>query len=267
MKQKIYWAAHIAVNAPGLAKNAVPTAIRTRKAATARRQQILVATHHKVLTVFLARVFRSFATITNRTWDVNPGNNLDYAREVLVDHQSILRWDFLPPGFAGLHVIRDPRDMLVSSMHYHRTSSERWLQWPMERLGWKTYQEALNALPSDEERLLFEIEGETGVTINNMLAWDYNRPGMTECRYDQLVGEGAVEHFAGVIESWDMTAQERIVLRDLFAYFSLGGPGQKKTHIRNPATGQWRKHFTPRVEEAFDKAFPDAIKRLGFADS
>ncbi|QDH33864.1 sulfotransferase domain-containing protein [Porphyrobacter sp. YT40] len=266
MKQKLYWATHIATNSPLLAKHALSVALESRRTQPHKRQQILVATHHKVLTVFLARVFRTFATITGRSWDVKPGNNLDYARDVLVAHQSLLRWEFLPPGFAGIHVIRDPRDVLVSSMHYHRKSNERWLQWPVERLGWRTYQEALNALPNDEDRLIFEIEGETGVTIRNMLNWDYNRPGVAECRYDDLIGEHALGNFTKVIAGWDLTDNERVLLRDLFDYFSLGGPGQKKTHIRNPSTGQWRKHFTPRVQDAFDRAFPGAAAQLGFEE-
>lgn len=264
MMEKVYWAGHIALNSPPLIANAVPLALAGRMKSSERRQKILIGTHHKALTVFMARVFRTFASITNRSWDLG-GGKLDYACDVLIDHHSMFNFEFIAPGFAGIHIIRDPRDVLVSSMHYHRKSEERWLHWPMERLGWKTYQQALNALPNDEERLLFEMEGQTGIGIRRMLDWDYNRPGFTELHYEDLVGEGADQAFARAIATWQLSDAEKDLLLGLFRYFAMGGPGKKSKHIRNAASGQWREHFTPRVAEAFDKAFPDAVDRLGFA--
>lgn len=263
MMEKAYWAGHIALNSPPLLARAVPLALAGRMSSPARRQKILIGTHHKALTVFMARVFRTFASITNRSWDVG-GRRLDYARDVLIDHHSAFRFEFIEPGFVGIHIVRDPRDVLVSSMHYHRKADEKWLHWPIERLGWKTYQQALNELPSDEDRLLFEIEGQTGIGIREMLEWDYARPGFTELHYEDLLGEGADENFARAIARWRLSDAERDLLIGLFRYFAIGGPGKKVKHIRNAASGQWRDQFTPRVQEAFDAAFPGAAAKLGF---
>jgi len=151
-------------------------------------------------------------------------------------------------------------------MHYHRKADEAWLSWPMERLGWKTYQQTLNELPSDEDRLIFEIEGESGLSIRRMIEWDYARPGFAELKYEDLLGDDGPVNFARAIEPWDIPQAERELLVRLFRYFAISGPGKKSKHIRNAASGQWRQHFTPRVQEAFDKAFPGAAARLGFEE-
>ncbi|MEO1729292.1 MAG: hypothetical protein AAFR64_00975 [Pseudomonadota bacterium] len=245
--------------------HAIPAALNGRAPATKPRQKILIGTHHKALTVFMARVFRTFASITNRSWDVAGGEH-DYVRDVLIDHHSKFRFEFIEPGFSGLHIICDPRDILVSSMHYHRKADEPWLSWPVETYGWKTYQQALNDLPTDEDRLIFEIEGQTGIGIRDMLEWDYNRPGFAELKYETPLGDKAPENFARAIAPWQFSDTDRELLIKLFGYFAIGGPGKKSKHIRNATSGQWQQHFTPRVQEAFDQAFPEAVTKLGFEE-
>jgi hypothetical protein len=51
----------------------------------------------------------------------------------------------------------------------------------------------------------------------------------------------------------------------LFDYFSVGNAGTKgNKHIRNADSGQWRKHFTPRVVARFQELFPGAVEKLGY---
>jgi len=262
---RVYWAGHIARHAPGLALTAVPLMIARRSYSPAPDTKMLVATHHKVLTVFLSRVFRSFAALTARSFDLGPGGKLDYSRTVLIDHKSTIDWSRLPDDTFGLHVVRDPRDVLVSSAFYHVKSSEPWLHKPMPALDGCTYQETITALPNVEERILFEINNSTGRNIRSMLAWPYGRPGIEELRYDELVGDKGAERFARAIAVWPLTDREKDLLIGLFGYFSLAGPGMSARHVRNPSPGQWQEHFTPRVEQAFREAFPDAVERLGFS--
>lgn len=266
MKQKLYWAGHIAKNAPGLALDALPLALAGRTYAPPPPLKIIVGTHHKALTVFLSRVFRVFAAITNRSYDVSVGERMDYSKTVLIDHHSRIDWDKVTSDYVGLHVMRDPRDLVVSSVHYHKTSEEKWLHVPHDKFDGKTYHEWINALPNLEEQLLFEINDASATNIKDMLDWEYNRPGIVEFRYDDLIGDGASDRFRKAIADWPLKKREINLLVGLFRYFALGGPGTSAKHIRNPKSGQWRKHFTPRVQAEFDKVFPDALSRLGLEE-
>ncbi len=262
---RVYWAGHIARHAPVLAFNAVPLMLARRTYSPPSERKIVVATHHKVLTVFLSRVFRSFAALTSRSFDLGPGGKLDYSCNVLIDHKSAIDWTRIPEQTFGLHVVRDPRDVLISSAFYHVRSTEPWLHKPMEAFEGRTYQETIKALPDAEERILFEIRNSTGRNIRSMLAWEYGRPLMEELRYDELIGDGSAERFGRAIATWPLTDREKDLLVGLFSYFSLAGPGMSSRHVRNPSSGQWQQYFTPRVEQAFREAFPDAVERLGFS--
>ncbi len=260
------WAPHMARHMPGMALQVLPmTASRYLGLSRAPRDKFLVGTHHKALTVYLGRVFRTFAALTGRNYSFGTGDGVDSTAEVLIDHHSRFDFDALGTSFRGLHIRRDPRDLLVSCMFYHQKSSEAWLHEPREELGGRTYQEHVNGLPDNEARLLFELENSAGYNISNMLAWDYQRPGITEFTYEELISPDRSRVFKNAAKHWFDNSQETTVLLSLFDYFSITGAatvGSK--HVRNPRSGQWREHFTPPVAKAFDKAFPDAVERLGY---
>jgi hypothetical protein len=36
------------------------------------------------------------------------------------------------------------------------------------------------------------------------------------------------------------------------------------SHLRSGRPGEWRRHFSPRVADAFEKRFGDGLRRLGY---
>lgn len=266
VRHVLYWTGHIMRHSPGMAWPAVRVAVPRHTFAGPDRAKILIGTHHKVLTVFLGRVFRTFAALTARSYDRGMGKVLNYEADVLIDHHSTFQFDWLTGPWKGLHVVRDPRDVLVSAANYHTRSSEPWLHRPDEKLGGRTYQDVVKSLPTLEDRMLFELDHVVGEDIAAMLAWDYARPGMLELRYENLVGPDASRNFADATAQWGLPPAEHDLLVRLFDYFSIGKPGTKgNAHIRNAAAGQWAQHFTPAVTARFEDLFPGAAERLGYA--
>jgi hypothetical protein len=91
--------------------------------------------------------------------------------------------DTLPP-LHGFHVIRDPRDVIVSAyfshMHSHPISFGG-VEWP----EMATHRQALKRLDHDEG-LLKEIEF-TGPFIDTMSTWSYEQPGTLEIKMEDFV--------------------------------------------------------------------------------
>jgi hypothetical protein len=87
--------------------------------------------------------------------------------------------------FRGLHMIRDPRDVIISGAFYHRHAAEKWLHRRQWRFGLKSCQTAINACPTEEKALLFEMENAAGRTIRAILDWDYTNPCFFEVRYEE----------------------------------------------------------------------------------
>jgi hypothetical protein len=229
-----------------------------------------VGTYHKVLTVFFGRVFKVFGAVSNRrvieTVVPQVVKGLADRADIEIQMHSMFDFEALRDiDYVGLHVIRDPRDLLVSCAFYHQRSSEAWLHEPSETFGGLTYQQYTNSLATVEDRLIFEIDHAGGFNIRHMLDWDYGSPKFAEMRYEQLIGDDAAAYFEEKIAFWPLTPVERDVLVQIFRYFSLKGPGTKGSkHIRNPNSGQWRRHFTDRVQAHFDKVLPDAASILGY---
>ncbi len=229
------------------------------------RVKIVVGTHHKALTVYLHNVFRSFSRLTRRSFSHGTGEELDYGADVLFDAHSRIDFERLSGPYVGLHVRRDPRDMLVSAAFYHQKAGEPWLLKPDDALGGMSYQAHVRSLPDFEAVLLFEMAWETGRILQRMADWDYGRPEFVEFRYEDLIGPSAVDTFSQGIASWGLSTGEAALLADLFSLLAVGGAASRKsTHIRNPEPGQWRKHFTDRVSQEFSARFGQSLTALGY---
>lgn len=228
-------------------------------------KKILVGTHHKVLTVYLGRVFRAFSMLTNRSISRGESFELDYGCDVIVDLHSAFDLSKVGDDWAGLHVSRHPKDLIVSATHYHQKSNEAWLDVKKEKFKGKSYRESINDLETFEEKLIFEMNHSSGDNIDAMLHWRQNVSGFMEIKYEDVLGDSFEELIERICEHLTETPTEYKLLKGLFRYFSINGAGSKNLkHVRNPKSGQWKKQFTKRALIEFNKRFPNAEKELGY---
>jgi hypothetical protein len=189
---------------------------------------------------------------------------LNYSADILFDHHSRFNPELLPKKYWGIHVVRDPRDLLVSSAFYHKTSSEKWLHIQNNNLNGKTYQEHINSLPNIEEIILFEIDNQGGCNIQDMLNWNYQQPQFLEFRFEDLISEKGADFFNRSLQQISLNDRDIDLLNILFANYSIGGAWVKKKHVRNPTPKQWKRYFTKSVEQKFNEKFPNAVQMLGY---
>lgn len=103
---------------------------------------------------------------------------------VVTDPKPELMAD-LPPT-VGFHVIRDPRDIVVSSYYSHMNShpTKFWgVEWP----ELVPHREALKSM-SHDDGLLKEMEF-SGWMIDTMDTWDYEQPGMMEIKMEDFTAD------------------------------------------------------------------------------
>jgi len=157
------------------------------------KYNIVVATHHKTGTVWMDGVFKAIT----RDFGAQFVNCRSQSR-----YQATLKTPFVLFNYNSdftaypeildcddvriMHLIRDPRDVLISAMHYHRKSTEAWLHEPIPGYDRITYQAALRALPTKFEKYVFELEHSTAGTIRDLLDWQYGRSNCFDARYEDL---------------------------------------------------------------------------------
>jgi len=158
------------------------------------KYSVVVATHHKTGTVWMDGVFKAIAGdlgVAYVNFTSHYGQLAQALKKpfVLFNHDSDFR-DYSHilgrDDVRVLHLIRDPRDVLISAMHYHMKSAESWLHEAIPGYDNVTYQRRLRTLATKFDQYVFEMEHSTAGTLRDMLNWRYRRANCFEARYEAL---------------------------------------------------------------------------------
>lgn len=207
--------------------------------------------------------------------------------------------------FRGFHVIRDPRDIIVSGYFSHKNSH------PVDHLPhMAAHRERLQSISKDEG-LMLEMDYAAS-EMEDLATWDYDDPDILELKMENLSArpyEGFIEifEFLGLLDTnagaYDLDRRLRMFGRvlgnrlsrksKLFAGLRRPAPvsgemllgrvfdhrfesktgGREKgasdpqSHYRKGKAGDWANHFTPDHVAAFKRKFGDLVVNLGYENS
>lgn len=206
------------------------------------------------------------------------------------------------PAHRGFHIVRDPRDLLVSAYFSHKNSHPTHA-WP-ELIP---YREKLEGL-SKEEGLLAELDF-SATWFDHMARWDYDQDHILEIQQETFtpdpyrgflevfrhLGFVGEEHYnksrwPGYLARSAMNILNRkklfplrspmdtipgerllgIVYDNRFEKYTGGrksGKEDSKSHYRKGVGGDWVNHFFPELEAGFKERYGDLVLKLGYADS
>lgn len=204
-------------------------------------------------------------------------NKLDYICYANADAQYLQGIDHL-----GFHVIRDPRDTVVSGYFSHRNSHPT-IGWP-ELVG---HRDRLQSL-SKEEGLIAEIDFSAtlptnGIQLNHfeaLASWPYRDKRVLELRFEDLTRHPQTHFerifsFMGLFPNESVSGPSALSLAQLkgileeisFEKMSKGRqPGEENpaSHYRKGQAGDWKNHFTQKVSDAFKAKHGSLLVRLGY---
>ncbi len=206
------------------------------------------------------------------------------------------------PEHRGFHLVRDPRDVIVSGYFSHRGTHPTHA-WP----ELVPHREKLQQL-SKEEGLLLEVEFSEQF-LSKMQSWDYAQPHVLELQQEQFSKDPyttflRIFRHLGVLDEshynkirWpryllqatfnimhrrtsvtprfamDSFPGERLlgIVYDLrFEKFTGGrkrGEEDTKSHYRKGEGGDWVNHFTEEHVAAFKERYGDLAERLGYEEN
>ena len=256
---------------------------------------VFIATHHKAGTVWINSTFRRISKLCNYPfihlntgetgWQIRPDKReymlaeLRHAQSanapgaIVVDYHSTTP-DLLDiPNAKGVHLVRDPRDMLISAICFHQTSDEIWLDQPDPQFGGQSFREKLLGYSSVADRIRFELDTYMGQEIRRM--GDFlDRPDhgsmFRTVRYEDLIRDHDLVLFHELAIHLGFRGLELVQAQQAFWNQSLFG-GMKDvvdtedhTHIRDAAPEQWREGLTPETLDLIHQRVSPIIERLGY---
>ena len=230
-------------------------------------ERVLVGTHHKCGTVWMKDIFSAVCDRLSLVFYIGEQRHLPRRYDLFFHDHSSFQFSRLVGAHRGLHLIRDPRDLIISGVFYHeRCTSERWLADPAPQFQGRSYQQTLARLPSLEEKIRFEMLHCSGATIRDMLAWDYGRPTFYEAKYEDLIEDVELRRFRDIFTFLgypDDQMDELLQIAfdgSLFSGRVTAPPG----HVRSGQPRQWQSYFTKPLHRQFLEHFGDALVRLGY---
>ncbi|MCX6033080.1 MAG: sulfotransferase domain-containing protein [Chloroflexi bacterium] len=253
--------------------------------------------HHKCASRYIMTVFGHSTRLLGLT-----RGRPDQAADVCLvwnANAEVLRAVQTAGPYRGFHVIRDPRDIVVSGYFSHLYSH------PISQDGDKfsRWRNRLAETNTIEEGLLLELDFE-GENFNNIASWNYADPNVYETRFEQLIVDPSatfmeIFEFLGIQISrthWLLTSGvaaemavrllgKRPLRRRTFLPYALfasilwrnsferktrgrhQGVEDIKHHYRKGVAGDWRNYFTLRVKGAFKERYGGLLCQLGYEDN
>jgi hypothetical protein len=190
--------------------------------------------------------------------------------DIILSHDSCLDLGNIRQTWRSTHMVRDPRDLLISAYFYHLRTKEEWCVEPSagnhDLPPDMSYQQHLRSL-GREQGILYELGHVSGRITELMGRWDYSSPGVLELRYEDVLGNEAF-WFKRIFKwygfSGDMVSKGvEIALRYSQEKLRPGDPGHGHGN-RKSRPGYWREHFTDPIRKAFRNSYGDVLVKLGY---
>lgn len=254
--------------------------------------------HHKTGTILLRKIFKDICRLKRWKFLALPGmvHQVPKSYDVVLFSHSLVNEKLFKTPFIGVHVIRDPRDIIVSGYQYHLRTKEAWcinsdfnvgayIKYPqvpsclehfsedwkvnyIKSLNGRSYQDNLLTL-SQKDGLLFEMNHHAEWTIKDMLAWNYDNPQILEIKFEDLMANFnntwlAIFRFLKLLVNDD----DREKLLKIIEKHDLNSKSIEEIsalkHVTSKNTSRWRKYFEDIHKSVFIDKFNDALIRLKY---
>jgi hypothetical protein len=191
----------------------------------------------------------------------NPNRKLDIVIDVNARWEHRERFD----DYLGLHVIRDPRDIVVSAYFSHKYShpSARWLEEQRQRLQQVSQNEGI--------RLSIEFREKQ---FQEMADWHYGGDDrIYETKYE-IITRQTQHEFQQVMDFWGLFPHpigerqvEQILNRHRFEKKTAGrerGQEDVHHHYRKGIAGDWVNYFNQENKDFFKEKWGSLLIKLGY---
>lgn len=231
--------------------------------------KVIHCSHHKAGSFWIACVLRDICNKYGKIMSVfeNGENRISkyLHADVLYDNNSQIILDY--NDYTGSHMIRDPRDIIISGYFYHQWTKEKAYNIYMDQIG-MTYKEKLKSLSLDGG-IMFELVNKGGETIELIKKWDKSEKFL-EVKYEDFITD-CDNTFLKLFTHWGINSDYLNDCLDISrAHHMTKKTGRKigeidfNSHMRSGKPGQWKEYFNDDHKQYFKNHFEDLLIKTGY---
>ena len=258
-------------------------------------QKIYLYTHHKIGTALLSKVFRD----VSRYYGLRFHDALGFTESVPEDSDIVHFWHsqcsekILSSQHLGIHLTRDPRDVIVSGYLYHQRTKEEWCKnedfeikqnigYPqvdysqihlqheekigyLELLNGKSYQKNISLLNQDDG-LIFEMDGFAGRTIGDLSKWVGNET-ILEMKFEKII-EQYDNSWKDIFSHLGFSGKQLIRACRIAKAHDMNKMSEKEIakdkHISTGKLRKWKDYFSEEVYQAYTERFENIHLKLDY---
>ena len=185
--------------------------------------------------------------------------------DVYFENHSNFDLDHFDYPYRGIHMIRDPRDIIVSGCFYHQHANESWLQVTSEKFGGLSYQQKICSYETLSEKLSFEMNNSARSGLTKIQQWNYSNMNFMEIKYEDLIADKNLELFSSMFKFLGFPDKNMSTLLDIaWTRSRFSGKVKNSNHIRDGSACQWPKYFNRRLAKCFVRDYGDLLIKLGY---
>ena len=223
---------------------------------------LIFSCHHKVGTSWFSKILSHVSREYNLEFQYTGQSVIKADTDIFFDDHSRVILENMD-SYKGVHLIRDPRDVIVSGYYYHKWTAEEWANNPKEHWNGKSYKEKINSLEY-EDALLFEMEHVGKDTINEMMKWNYNNDNILEVKYEDLLIKHN-EMFRNIFRHYnfnDDAVENCLNIVNMYNFETMKQSNDK--HLRKGVSGDWKNHFSDKLKNEYKMRYPGVLELLGY---
>ena len=240
------------------------------------KEYIVYFGHHKCATTWIAKILREISKRAGLSIADNASaatlKQLKISDYNIICDRSAVKTDvdlFSNFNYHAFHVIRDPRDVIVSGYFSHKKTHpvDNWPRLIPHRIK-------LNCV-SLEEGIKLEMDFSSGI-LQTMHDWDYNNPRVFETRFEKLTIDPLNEYikiftFLGLYPHLISNHTLQIVI-DMFSFKRMSkgrkiGEEDASSHYRKGVPGDWVNYIYGDNKLYFKDKFGQMLIDLGYENN
>ena len=230
---------------------------------------IVHCAHHRAGSTWFGHVLRAVADEHGLRFQKCRQAELRFDTDVFFQDHSLVNVSELP-SHRGSHMVRDPRDLIVSRYFYHLWTKETWANAPRAEYSGRSYQQHLNSL-DQEMGILAEIDTFAEYGLAHMANWRYDTDSdFLELRYEDVIQDedGAFCRLFAHYGFSPAAIERSVRIAKRFGFEIQAkrkvGQVQEKSHLRSGRPGQWRDVLSDQHKARCKEVFGHLLIKLGY---